>query len=130
MLIVLALIAITSHFVLGNYHAFLARNHRRVAEIILLQTAAAMEDYAADHLTYIGATLTKLNIQTTDIDNYYSLAIRNIEPDNYLLTATRTVIKLMPIHVVYYYWMLPAENQIQLIPAIAGDKRALCHDYL
>jgi prepilin-type N-terminal cleavage/methylation domain-containing protein len=88
MLIVLALIAITSHFVLVNYQSFTGRNHRRIVEIILQEAAGALEDYAAEHMTYLGASLEKLNIHTHEIDKYYLIEMKNIESDYYQLAAT------------------------------------------
>jgi prepilin-type N-terminal cleavage/methylation domain-containing protein len=86
-IIVLAMIAIMSHWMLGSYQGFIAAAKRREAENTLLTLASALEDYAVQRGSYSGATLRKLHLSALAANHDYEFKIIHADHHAYLIAA-------------------------------------------
>lgn len=88
-LIICTLLAITYPM----YHHYLIRSHRADGQSALLDLAARMENYFADHQTYVGATLgdssdKDIRNSTESPQGWYTLSITYQTINAFTLQAT------------------------------------------
>jgi type IV pilus assembly protein PilE len=86
-LIVLALIAISSHWALGHYELIIAQQHRKTAQAGLYQLAIALEEYALENQTYAGATLQALGVKARVASRQYILTIDKANDVRFIISA-------------------------------------------
>jgi type IV pilus assembly protein PilE len=86
-LIVLALIAISSQWALGHYEQISAHQHRITAQGALYELAMALEEYALENQTYAGATLQALGVKTRVASRQYILTIDKANDVRFVISA-------------------------------------------
>ena len=87
MLVVLAIMGITSHWMVNQYQSFIAVEKRRAAIATLLNLAAALEEYALIHSSYAEATLSNLHVAQLPAQQRYVLHINFTNTNHYLISA-------------------------------------------
>ena len=86
LLIVLAIVAILTITAYPAYSTYITKVRRANAAVAILDLAARMEQYYADHHSYHGATLQNLRVKN-DVNNSYSLQINAESATTYLIEA-------------------------------------------
>jgi prepilin-type N-terminal cleavage/methylation domain-containing protein len=86
-LIVLALFAVMSQWVLASHEQELALARRKEAAAALYALAAALEDYAFANRGYNGASLAQLKIKSLTSGEFYELQIVDARMDRYIIAA-------------------------------------------
>ncbi len=87
LLIVLSIVTILLGIAYPNYTQYLARSHRQQASAALLETASALEHYYAQHHTYQGASLNKLQLKSNIANDNYQLNIDNTSQTSFQISA-------------------------------------------
>lgn len=77
LLVCLGIISLLSLMSYPLFTHFILKAQRLEAKAALLRTAEALENYYADHLSYAGATLAKLNIQDSIKEEHYQLQLES-----------------------------------------------------
>ncbi len=75
LLVCLGIISLLSLMSYPLFTHLILRAHRLEAKAALLRTAEALENYYADHSSYAGATLAKLNIPDSTEGGHYQLQL-------------------------------------------------------
>ena len=87
MLIVLAMIAVTTHWAYGNYRFAVAIERRQEAIREIFYCSSALEDYALTFFSYAEVSLQKLHMQPLVAGNSYYLQIDLTDAHHYVITA-------------------------------------------
>lgn len=91
LLLVLAIIGILVGISYPSYQHFMIKVRRNDGHMALLDLAARLERYYAEHNSYVGATLDKLGIPSqASPKGYYELAITQTEATTFLISAIPT----------------------------------------
>lgn len=88
LMIVIVIIAIIATFAIPSYLHVLEKSRRAEAQTALMELATKMERYYTENHTYVGATLSNLNMPANTEDGFYALSLSNLAVNTYTLTAT------------------------------------------
>ncbi len=101
LLVCLGIISLLSLMSYPLFTHLILRAHRLEAKAALLHTAEALENYYADHSSYGGATLTKLNIPDSTEGGHYQLQLDS-DDQAYLVQALPKGIQIQDSECSHY----------------------------
>ncbi len=87
LLIALAIVSLLSVVGTPIYTQHVAHAHRLEALVAMNRVAAALEQYYAEHQSYIGATLQRLHQPSAIVQGRYLLRLKSLSLDNYLVSV-------------------------------------------
>lgn len=88
LMIVVLIIGIIVTFAIPSYKHVLEKSRRAEAQSALMELAAKMERYYTENHSYVGATLSDLNMPANTENGFYTLSLSNLAASTYTLTAT------------------------------------------
>lgn len=86
-MITLAIAAIIAMIAIPTYTRYLEKSRRTEGQTALLELASKMERYYTLNHTYVGATLSNVNMPCASESGYYTLSMNNLSASTYTLIA-------------------------------------------
>ncbi len=89
-LIAMAIIGMTTHWMIANYQSTFSVAKRHDAERALFMLSVALEEYALVNHSYKGASFDNLKLASVVAKNSYQLQIIHADRDSFLIAAKPT----------------------------------------
>ena len=87
-LIAIAIIAALAIYAYPKYTRYVTKTRRLDGQVALLELATELNEYHAQHKTYKGASLMRLDIPEISPEGYYKLTIKEATNNTYLIEAS------------------------------------------
>lgn len=94
LMIVVAIVAILSAIAYPSYSAYVLKSHRADALTALSQNQVILERCYAQNFSYSAACVALPTFPVSSPQAYYSVALSNLNPTTYTLTATPTGVQI------------------------------------